>query len=730
MKKLELLAPAGSLEICRAVIEAGADAVYLGGSMFGARAYAKNFDEGQLKEALDHAHTYNRKIFLTVNTLLKNRELEEQLYDYIEPLYRHGLDAAIVQDFGVLTFLHEHFPDLHLHVSTQMSVTGRYGAEFLKQCGASRIVTAREISLDEIQKLYRATGMEIESFVHGALCYCYSGQCLMSSMLGGRSGNRGRCAQPCRLGYQVIDPQHRIHNPKEPHPLSPKDLCAIELIPAMARAGVYSFKIEGRMKQLEYAAGVTALYRKYMDLYERDPDSFAVSREDYRHLLDLGNRSGFTEGYYKERNSRGMMAFANSAHKSVPSKAPVSGQMPKIELKGKAVFLSGSPCSLTLQKDEQQICVQGDLVQEAQKQPLTKEALKKRLQKTGDTPFDLTDLEIVTDQKAFLPVGQINGLRREALARMQEEILKGFRRPVPAPAAESGETAAEKYSGKGTEYPKLSVLARNRDQLEAALACPSAKAIYLDGGWRKEDGSDLFQMAQQIRKAGKKALFCFPGVFRDNSAARYEKLFPKICENFDGVLARTYDSLGFVLDRRTDPNFPVIADHSLYTLSDRSARGFLEMGAAMVTGPLELNEGEFRHRDNRQTEMIVYGWIPMMITAQCIYKNFDTCYKKDPGNPKKLYLQDRFLKKFLITRNCKDCYNVIYNSQPLYLMHQAQKLKELGFCSFRVEFLTETKEEAGQILDTWSKAFIQDQKPDPGIMENQYTNGHFKRGIE
>lgn len=204
MKKLELLAPAGSLEICKAVIQAGADAVYLGGSMFGARAYAQNFDEAQLKEALDYAHTYDRKIFLTVNTLLKNRELEEQLYEYMEPLYRYGLDAAIIQDFGVLEFLHRNFPDLPLHASTQMSVTGRYGGDFLKSCGVTRIVTAREVSLDEIEKLYRETGMEIESFVHGALCYCYSGLCLMSSVLGGRSGNRGkmRPAMPAGIsGY-------------------------------------------------------------------------------------------------------------------------------------------------------------------------------------------------------------------------------------------------------------------------------------------------------------------------------------------------------------------------------------------------------------------------------------------------------------------------------------------------------------------------------------------------
>lgn len=729
MKKLELLAPAGSLEICKAVIQAGADAVYLGGSMFGARAYAQNFNEAQLKEALDYAHTYERKIFLTVNTLLKNRELEEQLYEYMEPLYRYGLDAAIVQDFGVLEFLHRNFPDLPLHASTQMSVTGRYGGDFLKSCGVTRIVTAREVSLDEIEKLYRETGMEIESFVHGALCYCYSGLCLMSSVLGGRSGNRGRCAQPCRLGYQVMDQNDRICNPKEPHPLSPKDLCAVRLIPDMARAGVYSFKIEGRMKQLEYAAGVTGIYRKYMDLYEQEPRSFDVSREDYRRLLDLGNRSGFTEGYYKERNSRGMMAFENSSHKSVPQKEQPKEPARKILLEGKGEFLTGKPCSLTLRDGKHQVCVEGEIVQKAKKQPLGKEELEKRLKKTGDTPYELEKLEITADPDGFLPVGQINGLRRAALEKFQEEVLAAYRRPASDRREEALNVCGKKIQEK-QKQPKLSVLARSMDQLTAALECPRAESIYIDSSLLEETGYDISAVGQRIRQTGKKAFLCFPGVFRDNTAKRYEEIFDSIRESVDGVLARTYDSLGFALSKRPDSSFAVIADHSLYTFSDRAFRGFSDRGVQLVTAPFELNEGELRHRDNGGTEMIVYGWIPMMITAQCIYKNFDSCYRKDPMNGKRLYLQDRFLKKFLITRNCKDCYNMIYNSQPLYLMHQALKLKDMGFASFRIEFLTETKEEAKGVLDTWAGAFLENRRPDLSALENQYTNGHFRRGIE
>ena len=267
-RKIELLAPAGSYETFCAVIAAGADAVYVGGTAFGARAYANNFSEEELLKAIDYAHVHNRKLYLTVNTLFKEKELTEQLYSYLLPYYKQGLDAVIVQDIGAMKFIREHFPDLEIHTSTQMTVTNRYGAQMMKELGANRIVTAREMSFVEIEDIAKHVDVEIESFVHGALCYCFSGQCLFSSMIGGRSGNRGRCAQPCRLPYAVVDEKNKVmNNPKKPYILSLKDLCTVKLIPQLVKAGVYSFKIEGRMKQTEYAAGVVEIYRKYIDLY-------------------------------------------------------------------------------------------------------------------------------------------------------------------------------------------------------------------------------------------------------------------------------------------------------------------------------------------------------------------------------------------------------------------------------------------------------------------------------
>ena len=253
----ELLAPAGSYESMTAAVAAGADAVYLGGQLFGARAYAENLDMEQLKRAIDYVHIHGRALYLTVNTLLKEEELEEKLYQYLLPLYREGLDAVIVQDMGVLALVREAFPKLPIHASTQMSLTGVHGARMMKELGVTRIVTARELSLSEIQEIYDKVDIEIESFVHGALCYSYSGQCLFSSIAGGRSGNRGRCAQPCRLPY--------LCEGKRQYYLSPKDLCAVGILPEMLRAGVYSFKIEGRMKKPEYTAGVVSIYRRYLD---------------------------------------------------------------------------------------------------------------------------------------------------------------------------------------------------------------------------------------------------------------------------------------------------------------------------------------------------------------------------------------------------------------------------------------------------------------------------------
>ena len=308
--RCELLAPAGSYETMLVAFNAGADAVYVGGQKFGARAFAGNFNEEELVKAINYAHMFDKKLYLTVNTLIKEEEFS-QLYDYIKPYYEAGLDAVIVQDIGVLEFIASKFSDLPIHCSTQMTITGEeFGEVLAKNKSVTRIVTPRELNLAEIKKMYTATGLEIESFVHGALCYCYSGQCLLSSIIGARSGNRGRCAQPCRLTFS--NAEQKVANK---YLLSPKDLCTLEILPEIIEAGVYSLKIEGRMKKPEYVASVVAIYRKYIDRYLKNgKKNYKVTQEDIDTLKDIYNRGGFTDGFYKRQNGSEMMTINRPNH--------------------------------------------------------------------------------------------------------------------------------------------------------------------------------------------------------------------------------------------------------------------------------------------------------------------------------------------------------------------------------------------------------------------------------
>lgn len=319
--EVELLAPAGSVETLKAVIEAGADAVYIGGTRFGARAYADNPEEDELLSALDYAHLRGVKVYLTVNTILTDREMSE-LYDYLNPYYQAGLDAVIVQDFGVLSFLRSHFPKMPVHISTQMTVTDAEAAELFDE-GVTRIVPARELTLAEIAGMMENTNKELEIFVHGALCYCYSGQCLLSSLIGGRSGNRGRCAQPCRKQYRYEEGGRSFDG----YLLSPKDQCLLPKLHELLALGVHSLKIEGRMKSTAYAAGVTAVYRKWIDRYYALGDRsyreylkthWAEMTSDLETLADLYNRGGFSGGYVFDEKGPGMMAKDRPNHTGTP----------------------------------------------------------------------------------------------------------------------------------------------------------------------------------------------------------------------------------------------------------------------------------------------------------------------------------------------------------------------------------------------------------------------------
>ncbi|MBO4749886.1 MAG: U32 family peptidase [Lachnospiraceae bacterium] len=430
MQQVELLSPAGNAESFYGAINAGADAVYLAGDRFGARAYADNFSTEELIKCLRYANLLHKKIYLTVNTLLKEEELES-LPAFLRPFVEEGLGGVILQDFGVLRCIREAFPELPLHASTQMSVTGENGAKFLKSLGVSRVVPARELSLEEIRVLKQQSGLEIETFIHGAMCYCYSGQCLFSSILGGRSGNRGRCAQPCRLPYKIL---HDGKAGAECYPLSLKDLCTIELMPDLINAGIDSFKIEGRMKKPEYVAGVTAYYRKYIDQCLEGKDC-RPSKKDLSDLSRLYVRGELGTGYYNTRNGRSMVSIESPAYVASDEallesiKAKYLADKKRLPVQIQAFLGVGSPASILIFLEDSphvSAYVEGDEVQAAKNAPLSKESIVKQLSKLGDSSFYLRDADSISvemDGDVFCSLKGLNELRRKAIAALEEVII-------------------------------------------------------------------------------------------------------------------------------------------------------------------------------------------------------------------------------------------------------------------------------------------------------------------
>ncbi len=744
-KEIELLAPAGSFEIFKAVIAAGADAVYVGGNAFGARAYANNFSEDELLEAIDYAHLHHRKLYLTVNTLFKEKELKEQLYPYLLPYYKQGLDAVIVQDIGVLSFIREYFPGLEIHTSTQMTVTNRYGAELMKELGASRVVTAREMSFAEIEDIAKNVDVEIESFVHGALCYCFSGQCLFSSVIGGRSGNRGRCAQPCRLPYETFDADKKpIGNVKKPYVLSPKDLCTIEMIPQLVKAGIYSFKIEGRMKQAEYAAGVVSIYRKYIDLYlEKGESGYQVTAKDYQKLLDFGNRSGFTEGYYKKHNGADMITFEQPSHKkgNETLQEEIRQKYVQTEIKekinGNLILSKDLPAKITVACGDVNVTINGDIVQEALKQPLSLDKIEENMRKTGNTPFEFANLDIAMTDAIFMPMKSLNQLRRDALDALSEKLLQEYRRTKPkqnqdlecgqslSAISVNEKTYCENRYGDNEHIITASI--EHRAQLLPLLESKIIEAVYLDSTCytRKTLISDLKNDCEMISSAGKKVYFILPAVFRKRTSDFYKNI-DKDLQNLplDGVMVKNYDALWFA--KTYLKNLPLFIDHNLYSYNNEAVYELSRFKPVRITAPLELNKKELAHRNNTNSELLIYGKLPLMLSAQCVKNSTGGC-NKVPGIT---YMKDRYNVIFPIKNNCDECYNVIYNSLPLVLFGQAEDIKQMHFASYRLSFTTEHEEEVRNVLDVCAETFVTESKNIKDIYSGEFTYGHYKRGVE
>ena len=705
-KDFELLAPAGNLEIFKGVIESGADAVYVGGSMFGARAYANNFTEDELLEAIDFAHLRGVKVYLTVNTLIKNSEFSK-LYDYLLPYYKRGLDAVIVQDIGVVKAIHEYFPSLEIHTSTQMTVTGADGVRFLSQFGVTRVVMAREVSLAEMKRIHEETGMELEAFVHGALCYSYSGQCLFSSILGGRSGNRGRCAQPCRLPYTV-------EGKKDEYILSLKDMCGIKALDKLHDAGVYSLKIEGRMKQLEYACGVVKYYRSYIDSMK------PVTDADYDRIKALGNRCGFTDRYYFDHNGSDMVTYVKPNF--VSNAAVPSPEKRKLSIEGELVLREGEPGSLTVKRGDVTYKASIEPVSAALKAPLDKKAAIDRINKTGDTDFEFSHIKAQIGENVFVPNGALNKLRRDAISGLCDKLLKKYYRndaryadissmcELPEHVVKS-DAVHEDGAVNAKDYTAI-CSCMTRTQLDTLISYDCFDVFYLD--FDMYDRNTLIQQfaddVKCLTKRNKKVYLMLPTIFRADSSDYFVSIAKELDKvSFEGFVVKNYEELYLTENLFTGEK--VILDHNMYTFNDVSKSAFFEHGVSGDTVPLELNSKEIMHRNNIGSQMIVYGYYPLMTTANCVHKNTKGCDKKQ----KLIYLKDRYNKSFAVCNNCKECYNTIYNSLPTMLTKNIGKLKEAGIRSFRYSFTIETPKQIKAVMDD---------------KVAEYTNGHYKRGVE
>ena len=774
--RVELLAPAGSPAAFYGAVNAGADAVYLGGDRFGARAYAENFTQEELVACIQYGRLFGVKVYLTVNTLIKEKELKE-LTDYIAPFYQAGLDAVIVQDMGVLRVIRNNFPELAIHASTQMTICNIHGTRLLKEMGAKRIVPARELSLKELTDIKKQVDIELETFIHGAMCYCYSGQCLFSSILGGRSGNRGRCAQPCRLPYGVrfegisedlkdilVDfkditgefRRSRTTGGRRDafYPLSLKDMCTIEHIPALIEAGIDSFKIEGRMKKPEYAAGVTAIYRKYIEYYYKLRNelgvrgahkTYRVESEDIQMLSSLYIRSQVQDGYYFRQNGQEMITLDNPAY-SGTDEAVLGGirkkyllDRKKLDVEIEAEFVTGQPAKVILRQGCAAGEAEGETVQTALKQPITEENLRKQLSKLGDTHFNAKKMRLKVSNDAFYPLKQINELRRTAAQALEQSILfRKCNRPDQSTDAalaklnrpnESMLVSARFYDednhfcyDKGWAI-SVRALQQIKELVTFQAEAPdiALRRVYVDGDLLIRSRKEVLQFCRHLKNnCSCQILIALPYVLRMGDEMYLAELTEQTKAGsldglFDGFLIRSFDGIGFFMDGKK--HGILRGDACLYTWNRQAVLQLSELLDGFCI-PYELNASEQACllKQHFPWEKIVYARIPMMVTANCVLKTTEGCVR---GNDGCIQLIDRYNKCFPVLRNCMHCTNIIYNSVPFSLHSEVLSLRSI--CDLRLDFTIETADETRAVLNTFlrSREFTE-----------QYTTGHERRGVE
>ncbi len=785
----ELLAPAGNIEILKAAAMSGADAVYFGGDLYGARAFAGNLSHDEVLEAISFLHTHGKKAYLTVNTLLKNREIEEGLFSYLRDFYEAGLDAVLVQDLGVLSFLRGCFPDLTIHASTQMCVSSPYGYEFLKKLGVARAVPARELSIDEIRTLSAVPGIETEVFVHGAMCVCYSGRCYLSGLIGGRSANRGRCGQPCRLPYTgTVDGEKAKLPGGGKYPVSMKDLYGLPLLQELCRAGVDSLKIEGRMKSKEYVTGVVSVYRKYLDLLAeewaaseetsnssekkagKEDAAFSFEPADMDYLRALGNRGNFAHVYYEKNNSPEMISFSDSSFHSDPAalamaraaSGPSEGSfVAEMKPVGPSVNMAftaraGSPMQLSASAAASEgrvfsVTVTGDLVESAAKKATSEAEVREKLSKLGGTGFAAGTIAVELGDNVFLPMSKVNSLRREAVERLQEEMKPAAekKKPVCPPEdffARTEETlqglkdTLQNKSGKAKQtegraavqsannegLPELYISIMNLDQLSGLDTLEEPVSLIIPAFLLIKDGAVELLQAQKAK--GRKVCLSLPYVFRKRLLP-FEKELKERADRvgIDEYFVSQVDSLQYLLDAGI-PVQKITGDNDLYVFNRAALAFYAGLGIRRYSAPFELNGGELSHLLPEAGILTLYGRTPIMKMANCLLKNTGRCEEKKlrEKDSHSLSYIDRKGASVPVVRDCMNCINILYNSVPMILFGDLTQIGKAGYSGYRLDFTTETAEEVRDILSAFQKALFGEKEPLPGA----HTRGHYKRGVE
>lgn len=779
--KPEILAPAGSMEALRAAIHAGADAVYLGGSRFGARAYADNFDEAALLQAIEYSHIYGVKVYLTINTLFRNEEIHE-LFDYLSPLYRVGLDAVIVQDLGVIYYIHQNFPDLPIHASTQMTITTQYAYSLLKDYGVTRIVPARELSMEELKNLKTGTDVpEVEVFVQGALCYCYSGQCLMSSMLGGRSGNRGRCAQTCRLPYTLYEKEGKNIKAQGAYLLSPKDLCGLEAVPDLIKAGVDSFKIEGRMKKAEYVAVCVRAYRRVVDAYFTGEFSEKCIEGCRNEMAEVFNRGGFTKGYYYQKNGKDMMSIRAPGNTGVAighitdiRKNKISIKLEKDVFREDIFVLDGKKDRITLTCNAEGR--KGEII--VLNAPRTQELHRNQtVTRMLCSPL-MAELKACCDTDRMIPLQGRMELKPGFPARLSLSMKAGSREYAVIQSGEMVEKAATKPLSREVVTEKISKIGNTRYYFENLEMDIGTEAFYSLKALKELRRNAVKALEEKVVEAGKRPLPVRKDtVFEQNHRIKaadtsvmlsnveqlhlveQEKRIGKIyldlqyfkkediiglleekknyyvvlppvlrssslkeikelpLEKADGIVVRNIDELAYLNHIRYRGK--ITADYSLYAMNDYAALFMRTVFQEIrITVPVELNRKQIKSLSYLSQNSEIEVYGYKQLMVSA--QCLQSTLKSCNHNNEKYIMKDRMGKLFKVSCICKYCYNLIYNAVPTVLFDLAGR--ELpGSTAKRLHFTEEEKEEVIKVLE----AFFEER-----VLEGEKTRGHYNRGVE